>query len=65
MYHHTIAKNPLHLLQMLPHAGIRYKEEGTRVEEVEPRSGVNIFFKCGLLNGLQGKKKKYFGGNRV
>jgi hypothetical protein len=40
---------------MLPHSGIRYKEQKQEWKG-EPRSGVNIFFKCGLLNGLQGKK---------
>jgi hypothetical protein len=40
---------------MLPHEGIRYKEQKQEWEG-EPQSGVNIFFKCGLLNGFQGKK---------
>jgi hypothetical protein len=43
---------------MLPHEGIRYKEQKQEWEG-EPQSGVNIFFKCSLLNGLQGR---YFGG---
>lgn len=49
---------------MLPHERIHYKEQKQEWKG-EPQSGVNIFFKCGLLNALQGNFGGLGAGGRI